>query len=758
MTRSEDPRPAPELNGDQLRLLLEGLSDHAIFSLDAEGLIRTWNRGAAALSGYSAEEVLGRPFSMLFPPEDVARGVPTEILRRAGQTREAAEGWRLRKNGSRFWAYSEMSVVRDASGRVAGYVEITCDITDKKIGAEAVERSEEAFRLLVQSVQDYAIYMLDRRGNVASWNAGAERIKGYSANEIIGEHYSRFFTPEDIAAGRPEENLRIAAEQGHYEGEGWRLRKDGARFWASVTLTPLRDEQGRLRGFAKVTRDMSARKRTEELLRQSEERSRQLLEGIRDYAVYMLDPDGRVASWNPGAERVKGFRADEVLGRHVSLFYTVEDVSAGKPEKDLQEAVEKGVYAGEGWRVRRDGSIYWADVTINTIRDVSGALRGFAKVTRDVTGHRKAQEELRRAEERFRLLVDGIREYALFMLDPTGRIVSWNPGAERLKGYKAEEAIGLHHGIFYPPEDRSAGKPRRLLETAVSEGQARDEGWRVRKDGSRFWADVLITALYDAGGLLRGFSKVTRDLTERRRREEDIRRLNADLQERVTDLNAFASTVAHDVASPMRAVGHYAELVLDEYGSRIPEEGRQYLRRIVGAAGHMRRLVDDLLTYSRLGHEQVRPVPVDVEALLEEILLEMAHVLGESKAQVRLEKPLPKVQAHPVLLRQALTNLISNAVKFAQPGSPPSVVVRAEVRDGPVRILVEDNGIGIGPEDVERVFRPFERLESAKGFPGTGLGLAIVRRSVERMDGKVGLEPAPGGGTRFWIELPPASK
>lgn len=752
MTDSDDRR-APDLSGDQLRLLFEGLGDHAIFSLDADGLIRTWNRGAVRMSGYAPEEVVGRPFSLLFQPDDVARGLPAEILGRAREGRQAFEGWRLRKNGGRFWAYSEVSAVRGAGGRVDGYVEITCDISERKASGEALERSEEAFRLLVQSVQEYAIYMLDRRGNVASWNAGAQRIKGYAADEIIGEHYSRFFTPEAVAADQPSENLRTASTEGHYQGEGWRIRKDGSRFWASVTLTALRDEQGRLRGFAKVTRDMSARKRTEELLRQSEERSRLLLDGIKDHAVCMLSPEGLVSSWNPGAERVKGYHADEILGQPVSIFYTAEDLADGRPRKELRKAEEDGLFAGEGWRVRRDGTRFWADVTTSAIRDASGTLRGFALVIRDVTAHKKAQEELRRADERFRLMVEGIREYALFMLDTTGRIVSWNPGAERLKGYTAQEALGQPHAIFYPPEDRAAGKPRTLLDTAVSEGQARDEGWRVRKDGTRFWADVVITPLYDAGGLLRGFSKVTRDLTERRRREEEIRRLNADLQERITDLDAFASTVAHDVSSPMRAVGQYAETVLEDWGDRLPEEGRQSLRRIVGAAGHMRRLVDDLLTYSRLGHEEVSFESVDVTALLEDVLLQMAHLLGESKAQVRLEKPFPKVRAHPVLLRQALTNLISNAVKFARPGTPPAVVVRTEKKDGLVRILVEDNGIGIREEDVLRLFKPFERLEAARGFPGTGLGLAIVRRAVERMDGRVGLSPASGGGTLFWIGL-----
>jgi PAS domain S-box-containing protein len=744
--------PQPDLSVEQLKLLVSGLREHAICSLDAQGLIQTWNEGARALSGYASEDVLGRPYATLFESEDA----PAGILARARSGRALAEGWRLRKNGSRYWGSGEITPVKDPDGRLRGFVEICCESSDRKDRADGVARSEEAFRLLVEGIHDYAIYMLDRRGNVASWNSGARRIKGYTAEEIVGQSYARFFTPEDVAAGKPQANLEQASIRGDFEEEGWRVRKDGSRFWASVTLTALRDEKGRLRGFAKVTRDISQRRRSEELLRQSEERYRQLIDGIQDYAIYMLSPEGVITSWNPGAERVEGYHADEVIGRNVSLFYAQKDVEAGLPREELRQAAERGRVATEGWRVRRDGSIFQAATTTTAIRGPGGAPRGFVQISQDLTPRLRAEEELRRADEKFRLLVDGVREVAIFLLHPDGRVASWNPGAERLKGYRADEIVGRPHAIFYPPEDQDAGKPRRLLDLALSEGQARDEGWRVRKDGGRFWADVLITALYDSGGLLRGFSKVTRDLTERRKREEEVRRLNGELMERVRDLDAFASTVAHDVSSPLRAITNYAELTMEESGPALSEENRQDLRRVIGAARHMRRLVDDLLAYSRLTRAEIRPEAVDSGALIEDLLMEMAHALGESKAQVRLVKPLPLVVANATLLRQALTNLLSNAIKFARPGVPPSISVKAERGDGVVRLFVEDNGIGVAPEDVKRLFQPFERLGAARTYPGSGLGLAIVRRAVEKMGGRAGMEPVPSGGARFWIELPAA--
>jgi PAS domain S-box-containing protein len=250
------------------------------------------------------------------------------------------------------------------------------------------------YRLLVDSVADYAIFALDSRGYIMTWNAGAQRIKGYTAEDIIGRHFSVFYPPEDIAAGKPARELAIAAREGRVEDEGWRLRKDGSAFWANVVITALRDEAGTLVGFAKVTRDMSERRMAEEKLRQSEERFRLLVHGVRDYAIFMLDPEGRVASWNAGAAAIKGYRADEIIGRHFSAFYTAEDVAAGKPKWELEVVAREGKFETEGWRVRKDGSLFWANVVISALRDTAGSLIGFAKVTRDLTERRAAQERI----------------------------------------------------------------------------------------------------------------------------------------------------------------------------------------------------------------------------------------------------------------------------------------------------------------------------------------------------------------------------
>ena len=268
---------------------------------------------------------------------------------------------------------------------------------DQTVSLSASQSDDGRYRLLVEAITDYAIYMLDPNGIVTSWNAGAERFKGYQPAEIIGQHFSRFYTDEDRATGLPARALRIAAEEGRFESEGWRLRKDGARFWAHVLIDPIRTPAGELVGYAKITRDLTERKAAEETLRQSQEQFRLLVQGVTDYAIYMLDPTGRVNSWNAGAQRIKGYLPDEIIGEHFSRFYTPEDREAGVPAIALRTAAAEGRFEKEGWRVRKDGTRFFAHVMIDAIRGDDGKVIGFAKITRDITERREAQDAIETA-------------------------------------------------------------------------------------------------------------------------------------------------------------------------------------------------------------------------------------------------------------------------------------------------------------------------------------------------------------------------
>jgi len=264
---------------------------------------------------------------------------------------------------------------------------------------DSLDSEDRRYRLLVDAITDYAVYMLDENGYVSSWNPGAQRFKGYRADEIVGQHFSRFYTPEDRASDLPKRALAEAAEQGRFEHEGWRLRQDGTRFWAHVVIDPIRDPAGKVIGFAKVTRDLTERRAAEEQLRLSQEQFQLLVNGVTDYAIYMLDPSGLVSSWNSGAERIKGFRRDEIVGEYFSRFYTAEDREAGLPERALETATADGRFEKEGWRLRKDGSRFWAHVIIDAVRNDDGAIIGFAKVTRDITERMESQRQLEAARE-----------------------------------------------------------------------------------------------------------------------------------------------------------------------------------------------------------------------------------------------------------------------------------------------------------------------------------------------------------------------
>jgi PAS domain S-box-containing protein len=261
--------------------------------------------------------------------------------------------------------------------------------SDNNQDSDALRAVEEHFCQFIPTVQDYAIFLLSADGTIKTWNAGGARIKGYTAEEIIGRHFSIFYEPEALARGWPAEELKIATRDGRFEDESWRLRKDGSRFWANVVITALYDPEGSVRGFLKITRDLTERKAAEETLRRSEERFRLLVEGVKEYAIFMLDMEGKVVSWNSGAERLNGYRPDEIIGQHFSRFYPSEDIQAGKPRIELELAIKNGSVEDEGWRVRKDRSLFWANVVITAIYDHQKRLIGFAKVTRDMTDKRK---------------------------------------------------------------------------------------------------------------------------------------------------------------------------------------------------------------------------------------------------------------------------------------------------------------------------------------------------------------------------------
>jgi PAS domain S-box-containing protein len=330
-----------------------------------------------------------------------SEALSSSVAGNTGMLKAAARTWRLRMQAGQVDRSQLQEIWKHVSAleAAARLVEEGATVdTELRRAMETVRLSEERMRLMVEAVRDYAIIMLDPSGRIQSWNVGAERLKGYRAEEIIGQHVSIFYSEEDRQGGHAEEELKRAVADGRYEEEGWRYRKDGSRFWSNIVITPLFDHEGHHLGFTKVTRDFTERKNVEEKLRQSEERMRLMIEAVRDYAIFMLDPGGHIASWNSGAEAIKGYKADEVIGKHFSIFYTPEEAAAGRPERELRIATAEGRYEEEGIRVRKNGERFWANVVLSAIRDDSGTLRGFSKVTRDLTERRRIEQEARQAE------------------------------------------------------------------------------------------------------------------------------------------------------------------------------------------------------------------------------------------------------------------------------------------------------------------------------------------------------------------------
>jgi PAS domain S-box-containing protein len=502
-----------------------------------------------------------------------------------------------------------------------------------------------------------------------------------------------------------------------------------------------------------------------------------LVDAVQDYAIFILSPEGEIQSWNQGAARIMGYRADEAIGRNFSIFYAPGDVAARKPDRELEVVRREGRIEDEGWRIRKDGKQFWANTIITALYRPSGELRGFAKVTRDLTQRRNAEAKLRESEELFRLLVSSTRDYAIFMLDPTGHVATWNAGAHRIKQYEPEEIIGRHFSVFYPEEDVRAGKPERELEVAIARGSIEDEDWRIRKDGTRFWANVVITAMFDSAGTLRGFAKVTRDITERKNSEETQRAL---LQQREARLQAeddrrraessyrvaqeanrakdeFLMTLSHELRTPMTAILGWARML----PIMKPDDPtfREAINSIARGAQLQAHLIDDVLDVSRIvsGKMRLTRESIDVSRVLLESL-EAVRPTADAK-QITIATAfapgLGTIVADATRLQQVMWNLLTNAVKFTPRNG--TVTVAAKRTASHVQISVTDSGEGIDAKFLPHVFEAFRQAESpnTRVHGGLGLGLSIVRYIVEGHGGSITAESrGRGEGAKFTVELP----
>lgn len=665
--------------------------------------------------------------------------------------------------------------------------------------AEDLSESDEVFDRFFGEVDEYALLLLDAEGHTRRWNRGAEKMLGYSFPKA--PHVRILFTPDDRDKGIAKQFLENASAAGKANYEGWLVRKEGTRFWAAINLTALHRPDGGVHGYLKIIHDLTDKKMAEdnysnfveelklknEALKNSEERYHKMVSEVTDYAIILMDRDGKILDWNKGAEKVKGYAASEIIGKSFRLFYPKEEKDAGLPERLLAEARKNGRVTHEGWRVRKDGSRYWGNITITALHNDNGEIIGFSKVARDLTEMkvtedrvknileelRQANEKLKENEERYQRMIAEIQDYAIILLDRNGDVLNWNRGAQLIKGYAAEEIVGRNFRLFYPPDDRARNLPETLLTQAARQGKATHEGWRVRKDGTRFWGSIVITALHNNAGDVIGFSKVTRDLTERKNAEDLLRQNAAQLDlknktlERLNEeLSSFSYVASHDMKEPLRKILTFASRI--ESAAFDPDASREILEKIRASATTLQNLIDDLLSYSQVANDDRRFRKVDLNAVLEDVKSDLEVAIADKSAVIVADR-LPVLSGVPHQLHQLFQNLISNALKFSRKEEPPRVEIRCERIKGPDlpgdmpegnnqyhHISIADNGIGFSQHEHDKIFEAFQRLNPKHAFSGSGIGLAIVKKIVENHNGIVNAEGTPGAGATFHVYLPVA--
>ncbi len=654
----------------------------------------------------------------------------------------------------RYWSPTNSPVLGD-SGEVAYIIHKIEDVTERHAKEEELQRERTLLRTLIDALPD-AIWTKDEDLRFAISNrAHVEMVRAGSEAEVAGKTGFDFH-PHDLAKGYHDDDLRVLHHGETVFNKEERVRSPaGEERWHLVIKTPLRDSSGNVNGLVGISRNVQSFKETERALRLGDERLQAFFEATTAGLVE-VSIEGRFLRANNAFCRLLGYAPEELVGKSVLELVFPEDREQVVAQYRRLVEEEVGTFESDRRYRHKHGSIVWARMSGVVVRDERGLPERVSAVVIDVTAQRTAEEALRASEERFRLLVDGVRDYAVSMLDPTGHVLTWNVGAERIEGYKAEAILGRHFSVFYPTEDIEAGKSDLQLARATRYGRVEEEGWRVRKDGNRFWAGVVITALRDASGALRGFAAVTRDLTERRRLEDQFHQ-----SQKMEAIGRLAGGVAHDFNNFLTVIIGYGQHLLEALPKTEPMHEMVLAMTTAGerAAG----LTAQLLAFSRKAI--IEPKVLDLNDTVAQIANLLQRLVGEDVVlATSLAPDLSRVSADPRQVEQVVMNLVVNARDAMPRGGKLTIETRnirlregddayPELKQGKyVQLSVTDTGCGMTGDVKAKIFEPF--FTTKEPGQGTGLGLATVYGIVKTYGGHIGVYSEVGVGTTFKILLP----
>jgi PAS domain S-box-containing protein len=610
---------------------------------------------------------------------------------------------------------------------------------------EALRDSEERYRLLIDGIQDYAIFMIDPQGLVLSWNAGAERIKGYKAEEIIGNNFSCFFPAEDIERRRPEEILRLAAACGRLEEQGMRVRKDGSQFLASLTITALRGQNGNLRGFSEFSHDLTK-------IKESETKYRGLLEAAPD-AMVVVNQVGEIVLLNLQAEKQFGYHRDELVGQKVKNIIP-EGFAERLIADDLRSAEDAlAQQIGTGIELiarRKDGSEFPIEIMLSPLESPEGIL--VTAAIRDISVRKNAERHLAQMEGRYRGLLEAAPD-AMVVVNAGGEIVLLNVQAEKQLGYRRDELLGQKVKNIIPE-----GFAERLIADGTrspADALAQQIGTGIeliarRKDGSEFPIEIMLSPLESPEGIL--VTAAIRDISVRKNAEEHLVKTVGELKRSNEELQQFAYVASHDLQEPLRMVASYTQLLAKRYKGRLDSDADEFIAYAVDGSTRMQGLIQDLLSYSRAGTDAKPLHKISSESVLKEALEALRATIEESGAIVTHDA-LPTIVTDGTQLTQVFQNLVGNAIRY-QGSQVPLVHVSATKKGSEWIFAVRDNGLGIDPQYFDRIFVLFQRLHGQTEFKGTGIGLAICKKMLEGLGGRIWVESQPQKGSTFFFALP----